>query len=136
MTIADSPFDSSRQLPMYSKPSPPALLASHIPDETYKKSQAYGRDRSRFGIFRQLVDQLSSWGMIVGGVYLWGWDKAGATLAKLGVDPARVVRRMQTHTHWHLIPLLDPSVVGLHRSTRSYFVYHLDPAIHVQHLCH
>lgn len=104
---ADRPYHSSRQLPMYSKPSPPALLASHIPADTYKKSQAYGRDRSRFGIFRQLVDQLSSWGMIVGGVYLWGWDKAGATLAKLGVDPTRVVRRMQTRTHRHLIPLFQ-----------------------------
>lgn len=34
--------------------------------------------------------------MIVGGVYLWGWDRAGATLAKLGVDPTRVVRSPRT----------------------------------------
>lgn len=96
---------------MYTKPSPPALLASHIPADTYQKSQAYGRDRSRFGIFRQLVDQLSSWGMIVGGVYLWGWDKAGSTLAKLGIDPTRVVSITQTQKKAVLIlpsRFLDP----------------------------
>ncbi|KAI5453819.1 zinc metalloprotease [Naganishia albida] len=109
----------SRQLPMYTKPSPPALLASHIPADTYQKSQAYGRDRSRFGIFRQLVDQLSSWGMIVGGVYLWGWDKAGSTLAKLGVDPTRVIPRSLVYT---AVLVLISSITSIPLSMYSTFV--------------
>ncbi|KAJ9120992.1 hypothetical protein QFC24_004972 [Naganishia onofrii] len=81
----------SRQLPLYSLKAPPALLAPHIPDETFKKSQAYGRDRARFGIFRQIFEQFTSWGMIASGLYLWGWDKAGAALVKTGLDPTRIV---------------------------------------------
>jgi STE24 endopeptidase len=87
-----------RQVPLYSLPSAPALLKDHIPEDTYKKSQAYGRDRARFGIFKEVFSQVLSWGMIVGGTYIWGWDKAGAALAKMGLSPTRVVSESRGKT--------------------------------------
>ncbi|GHJ83783.1 hypothetical protein NliqN6_0185 [Naganishia liquefaciens] len=108
-----------RQVPLYSLPSPPALLKDHIPEDTYKKSQAYGRDRSRFAIFKEIFGQAVSWGMIVGGTYLWGWDKAGAALTKMGLNPSRVIPRSLVYT---VLLAMISSITSIPLSLYSTFV--------------
>ena len=109
----DSYHNRCRQVPLYSLPSPPALLKDHIPEDTYKKSQAYGRERSRFAILKEIFGQAVSWGMIVSGTYLWGWDKAGAALAKMGVNPTRVVC---TRPNRSVCVYLTPVILQIPRS--------------------
>ncbi|KAJ9103753.1 hypothetical protein QFC21_002213 [Naganishia friedmannii] len=109
----------SRQLPLYSLKAPPALLAPHIPDETFKKSQAYGRDRARFGIFKQIFEQFTSWGMIAGGLYLWGWNKAGMALVKTELDPTRIIPRSLVYT---LLLTALSSVTSIPLSLYSTFI--------------
>lgn len=109
----DSCHNRCRQVPLYSLPSPPALLKDHIPEDTYKKSQAYGRERSRFAILKEIFGQAVSWGMIVSGTYLWGWDKAGAALAEMGVNPTRVVC---TRPNRSVCVYLTPVILQIPRS--------------------
>lgn len=86
-------FRSTRQLPCYSIPAPPAALAEHIPDETYKKSQAYGKDKTRFSLFKQAYSQVLNAAFIAGGAYKWAWTLTGGWMAKMGFAGDRVVSR-------------------------------------------
>ncbi|EJD00304.1 uncharacterized protein FOMMEDRAFT_22167 [Fomitiporia mediterranea MF3/22] len=73
-----------RQYPLYSKTEPPKELAAHIDAETFKKSQSYGRDKARFGIFSGFVHQVLESSMLHYGVYAWAWDLAGRTISRFG----------------------------------------------------
>jgi hypothetical protein len=83
----------TRQLPCYSIPAPPAALADHIPEDTYKKSQAYGRDKTRWALFKQVYNQTLNALYIGGGAYKWVWTLTGGWMAKMGFGGDRVVSR-------------------------------------------
>lgn len=74
-----------RQLPFYSKPAPPAALSDHIPQDTFDKAQSYSRERSRFGIFRQLYEQVVSWTIVWSGAYRKCWGLSGRLLSAVGL---------------------------------------------------
>lgn len=82
---------STRQLPCYSIPAPPAALAEHIPEDTYKKSQAYGRDKTRWALFKQAYHQTLNALYIGGGAYKWAWTLTGGWMTKMGLGGDRVV---------------------------------------------
>jgi len=73
-----------RQFPYYSKPQPPAALASHFTSEVFAKSQSYGRDKAVFSlistIYKGLLDQV----VLYFDFYPWCWRVAGLLLAKFG----------------------------------------------------
>lgn len=75
-----------RQYPLYYKTAPPSVLSSHFNQETFEKSQNYGRDKAKFslfaGLFKQSLDSL----LLHVGVYTWAWSMAGNALAKFGYD--------------------------------------------------
>ncbi|EIW74190.1 hypothetical protein CONPUDRAFT_93981 [Coniophora puteana RWD-64-598 SS2] len=76
-----------RQFPLYSKTSPPDVLAAHFDEETFAKSQAYGRDKARFslvsGLYKQALDSL----LLQYGFYGWAWDVAGRGIGQFGYGP-------------------------------------------------
>ncbi|KAI0631482.1 peptidase family M48-domain-containing protein [Trametes polyzona] len=76
-----------RQFPLYSKTEPPPVLADHFKPETFKKSQAYGRDKARFslisGLYKQVVDSL----FLQYGLMAWSWQTGGKLIALLGYGP-------------------------------------------------
>jgi len=73
-----------RQYPLYAKSSPPPVLAPHFNQETFKKSQNYGRDKARFSLFAGLFKQSLDSFLLHHGVYAWSWNLAGTLLAKFG----------------------------------------------------
>jgi STE24 endopeptidase len=73
-----------RQFPLYSKKEPPAALKDHFSQETFDKSQAYGRDKAKFALFSGLYKQIMDSALIHYGTYAWSWNLAGKFLAKFG----------------------------------------------------
>ncbi|KAL5480481.1 STE24 [Sanghuangporus weigelae] len=73
-----------RQYPNYSKTEPPPELAAHVDKATFEKSQAYGRDKARFGIVSGFIHQILDTLMIQYGAYAYAWDLAGSTIARFG----------------------------------------------------
>lgn len=73
-----------RQYPLYSKKTPPPVLAQYFPDDLFEKSQLYGKDKAKFsllsGLYRQTIDSL----MLHFGIYAWAWSVGGSIIAKLG----------------------------------------------------
>ena len=84
-------FESLRQFPLYSKTEPPTVLKEHFKDDTFKKSQAYGKDKAKFslcsGLFRQALDSA----LLHCGVYAWSWDLAGSICLVVGYGPEHEV---------------------------------------------
>lgn len=76
---------------MYDRTKPPAELAPHMDDETFKKSQAYGRDKIRYSLFKTIFDQVLNWGMIKMGAFPWAWELAGDALWLFGLSVERTV---------------------------------------------
>jgi len=76
-----------RQYPLYSKKTPPPVLAEHFSAEVFEKSQLYGKDKAKFsivsGLYRQILDTL----MIQYGLYAWAWDVGGQLVGKFGYGP-------------------------------------------------
>ncbi|KAI0821770.1 peptidase family M48-domain-containing protein [Trametes gibbosa] len=76
-----------RQFPLYSKTEPPPVLADHFKPETFKKSQAYGKDKAKFslvsGIYKQIVDSM----FLQYGLMAWSWKTGGKITALLGYGP-------------------------------------------------
>ncbi|KAI9068966.1 hypothetical protein FKP32DRAFT_1587294 [Trametes sanguinea] len=76
-----------RQFPLYSKTEPPPVLAEHFKPDTFKKSQAYGKDKAKFslvsGLYKQIVDSL----FLHYGLMAWSWTVGGRIIAKLGYGP-------------------------------------------------
>ncbi|KAH9475229.1 CAAX prenyl protease 1 [Psilocybe cubensis] len=76
-----------RQYPLYSKTSPPEVLAKHFDKGVFEKSQAYGKDKARFALFSGIYKQATDSLMLQYGFYAWSWSAAGALLAKVGYGP-------------------------------------------------
>lgn len=81
-----------RQFPLYNKTEPPTVLKEHFNEETFSKSQAYGKDKAKFsfvaGIYRQILES----GLIHFGAYAWAWVTAGKLIARFGYGPEYEVR--------------------------------------------
>ncbi|KAF9652547.1 hypothetical protein BDM02DRAFT_3153675 [Thelephora ganbajun] len=76
-----------RQFPLYSKTEPPAVLKEHFKDDTFKKSQEYGKDKAKFSLYSGLFKQILDSALLHYGVYAWSWDVAGSIRSALGHGP-------------------------------------------------
>ncbi|CCF51569.1 hypothetical protein NDA11_003043 [Ustilago hordei] len=85
-------FLSLRQYQLYSLDTPPATLASHVDLETFKKSQVYGRDKARFGLFASAYSQLISVALVYFDIYAWSWTLAGTILTRSGQTDSEIPR--------------------------------------------
>lgn len=91
-----SPFPSIyslRQYPLYSKPTPPAVLADHFTPQVFERSQKYGKHKAKFtivsGLYKQVIETLQ----IASGLYYpWAWRTAGQLLGLAGYGPEYLVR--------------------------------------------
>jgi STE24 endopeptidase len=81
-----------RQFPLYSKTAPPPALAEHFTPEVFQKSQAYGRDKAKFGLFSNLYKQTIDSLLLHVGFYAWAWTVAGDVMAKFGYGEEYEVR--------------------------------------------
>ena len=81
-----------RQYPLYSKTSPPEVLAGHFKDDAFQKSQNYGRDKAKFslvtGLFKQAIDSA----LLHYGLYASAWDIGGKVIAYFGYGSEYEVR--------------------------------------------
>jgi len=75
-------YVSIRQYQLYSRPAPPAELASHVDHETYKNSAAYGKDKAKYSFVKQAADMAMMISIIHYDVYAKVWTYAGYTLAR------------------------------------------------------
>jgi len=76
-----------RQFPLYSKTEPPAVLKEHFKDDTFKKSQAYGKDKAKFSLYTGLFKQALDSALLHCGVYAWSWGVAGGIRSAFGYGP-------------------------------------------------
>jgi STE24 endopeptidase len=78
------PVLSVRQYPLYNKETPPDVLKDHFDQETFAKSQRYGKDKAKFalvsGIYRQCLESA----LLAFDFYPWAWTTGGALVSKLG----------------------------------------------------
>lgn len=81
---------SLRQYRVYSYPSPPLSLVQHVDATTYKKSQAYGRDKARFGFV------VAAWGLVNSLVIIYFdcmplvWRFSGQLLERGGLQSTEI----------------------------------------------
>jgi STE24 endopeptidase len=75
---------SLRQYPLYSKTSPPEVLAGHFDDGAFQKSQNYGRDKAKFSLVTGLLKQALDSAMLHYGLYAFAWDIGGRMTTYLG----------------------------------------------------
>jgi hypothetical protein len=75
---------SLRQYPLYNKTSPPDVLKGHFDQETFEKSQRYGKAKAKFsfasGIYRQVLESA----LLYFDFYPWAWNTAESLVAKVG----------------------------------------------------
>lgn len=114
---------SLRQFPLYSKTEPPAVLKEHFKDDTFKKSQKYGKDKAKFSLYSGLFKQVLDSALLHYGVYAWSWDVAGSIRLALGYGPEHEVSSMVYSCRMSLIcsGSIDHSVAPL----RCYLVLRL-----------
>lgn len=76
---------SLRQYPLYSKLTPPTVLADHFTPEVFEKSQKYGKHKAKFsivsGLYKQLIDTLQLTSCLY---YPWAWKASGQLLGLAG----------------------------------------------------
>ena len=76
---------SLRQYPLYSKQTPPAVLADHFTPEVFEKSQKYGKHKAKFsivsGLYKQFIDTLQLASCLY---YPWAWKASGQLLGLAG----------------------------------------------------
>ena len=77
-------YSRLRQFPLYTKTTPPAVLSNHFNQETFEKSQNYGKDKAKFSLFSGLFKQCIDSALLHYGIYAWSWDVAGRSLARFG----------------------------------------------------
>lgn len=82
----------SRQMSMYSIPTPPPELRHHLNNETFTKAQLYGRDKMTFNIRQMMFNYALSFCMIKFGVFKFAWDATARLMDSLGLAQDRVVR--------------------------------------------
>ncbi|KIY67067.1 metalloendopeptidase [Cylindrobasidium torrendii FP15055 ss-10] len=73
-----------RQYPLYSLPSPPPALSAHISQDTFEKSQKYGKDKARLQIFSKVYGQVVDSAMLAFGFYPWCWKASGSLVERVG----------------------------------------------------
>lgn len=78
---------SLRQFPLYSKTQPPAVLKEHFKEDTFKKSQEYGKDKAKFALCSGLLKQVLDSTLLHYGVYARSWDVAGSIRSAIGYGP-------------------------------------------------
>ena len=68
-------FLSFRQYRVLQRKKPPKTLEDEVSQETFDKSQAYGRAKSKFGLVSGLFEQLQSFGILYYDILpkLWSW---------------------------------------------------------------
>ena len=89
---------SLRQYPLYSKSTPPAVLADHFTPQVFEKSQKYGKHKAKYsivaGLYGQFIDTLQLASCLY---YPWAWRASGQLLGLAGygseylVCPQRVM---------------------------------------------
>jgi CAAX prenyl protease-like protein len=76
---------SLRQYPLFSKSSPPAVLADHFTSQAFEKSQKYGKHKAKFsivsGLYKQFIDTLQLASCFY---YPWAWRASGQLLGLTG----------------------------------------------------
>lgn len=82
---------SRRQKSKYDIQHPPHELKDHLKPETFKKAQAYGKDKLTFSIGRTIFDWIVATTMISWGVYPWLWEKTGNLMERFGYGQDYVV---------------------------------------------
>ncbi len=70
-------YVSYRQYKLYSRPAPPAELASHVDLKTYEKSAAYGRDKAKYTFVKQAADLAMMAAAVHYNVYARVWNVSG-----------------------------------------------------------
>lgn len=75
---------SLRQYPLYSKTSPPEVLAEHFDGDAFQKSQNYGRDKAKFSLITGLLKQAIDSAILHYGLYASAWDLSGWIIAYFG----------------------------------------------------
>jgi STE24 endopeptidase len=85
-------FSRLRQYPLYSKTAPPAAIAQHIKQDEFEKSQKYGKDKAKLGLFSKLYNQILDSAYIQFGFYPWCWKVAGIVLSRFGYGEEYEVR--------------------------------------------
>lgn len=73
-----------RQYPLYSKTSPPEVLADHFDAEAFTKSQNYGKDKAKFSLITGLLKQALDSAMLHYGLYAFAWNIGGRSIAYFG----------------------------------------------------
>jgi len=108
-----------RQYPNYSKKEPPAALKEHFDPETFEKSQIYGKDKAKFGIFKGLVGQGIDTAIIYYGAYAYLWQVAGNLIARFGYGTEYEI--VQSNVYCALLLVLS-SIPSIPFSLYSTFV--------------
>ncbi|ORX33273.1 metalloendopeptidase [Kockovaella imperatae] len=91
LTTAFEVWLNRRQLRQYDKPKPPPELASHISDDKFRKAQAYGRDKTRYSLFKAVFNQILGWAIIRSRLYAKLWYVTGGWMDTLGLAPSRTI---------------------------------------------
>jgi STE24 endopeptidase len=103
LTITNFPVYSLRQYPLFSKSTPPAVLADHFTPQVFEKSQNYGKHKAKFsivvGLYKQFIDTLQ----IASGLYYpWAWRASGQLLGLAGYGSEYLVRP-EACARWNVV---------------------------------
>jgi STE24 endopeptidase len=70
----------------------PKEVASICTAEEYEASRVYGKDKSGFGLFSDLVGQIQSNFFFVASFYPWAWQVAGELASKVVAKPGEITK--------------------------------------------
>ncbi|KDN48443.1 hypothetical protein K437DRAFT_255552 [Tilletiaria anomala UBC 951] len=84
-------YVSWRQYGLYSRPTPPAELTSHVDLETYKQSQAYGKDKAKFGFITSAAEMAMTAAVIHYDVYARVWTRTGYYLTRFDLPQSEAI---------------------------------------------
>lgn len=87
-----------RQYPNYSKGAPPVSLAQDFKQDTFEKSQKYGRDKARFAFVSSTYGQFLELLFIYGTAQVRAWGAAGGLLKRWGYAGYEVCQLLQNTT--------------------------------------
>jgi len=113
-------FLSLRQYRVLQNKKPPRVLADEITQETFDKSQAYGRAKAKFSFVNELWGQIQNIAFIHYDVLpkLWGWT--GSLLLKFA--PARFTGEISQSIVFVLSFIMIQTLLGLPGSVYHTFV--------------
>lgn len=82
---------SRRQVPKFNIPFPPPELKDHLKKDTFKKAQAYGRDKLNYSIAHTIYSFALGLSFVYFGVFASTWDSVAQFMARVGIAPSRTV---------------------------------------------